>query len=382
MRIWLATVVFLAACGGSSGGNPDAAVAIDAIPDAGSTCPAPTALDPSAELTIAGEAAAAGMFDPSLVYPTGAAGGALAYSAVPDQETIRTHVAVSSDGGATWTRVAEANTPEAVAIAADASECAGGTCTGNLISEVPSLVYDADDPDVARRWKLFAHRYVVGPGVALHYGVGTIALQTAPAPDGPWTAPQKLIGWTGASAYSSTDVVANVTTLGGTAGDCLALTEPGALWLPGALDLAVGCIYLEGGAARIRIELLRSPDHGAHWASVGTLLRPADLATCSGATPQLNAPDLFVTGGHEYLAISPGDAQGYHGCLVVAIDDPATGHVARDAHGAPVVVRDLTASQFAGACTFADGAGGYLADVGFFQDARPFRIVRASSSSP
>ena len=382
MRAIVAILVACGACGGGSAGNSDAAshtdtaIAIDAaIPDAPS-CPALGAIDVAhaTEVTVNGDAPALGIFDPSLVYPGDASGGAMAYSAVPDQQTIRTHVAVSADHGATWTMVAEANTPEATALTTtDMTECPGGTCTGNLISEVSSLIYDADEPDAAKKWKLFAHRYLVGPNVALHYAYGTITLQTAAQPQGPWTAPQKLIGWTSPSPYSSTGVVVNATTLAGTTQDCRALTEPGAIWLPGAIDLAVGCVYLDGATPKIRIELLRSTTHGASWVSVGTLLRAADAA-CSGNPPNLNGADLYATNGTEYVVATPSDSTGYRGCMVFPIDDPSTGKIERDGQGRAVVAQDFTAGQFNGACTFADGANGMMLDVGFFQAAKPFRI--------
>ena len=383
MRAIVVICVACCACGGGTGGNSDAAGHADSaspidavIPDA-AFCPAIKAIDlaTATEVTVNGDAPAMGIFDPSLVYPADASGGAMAYSAVPDQQTIRTHLAVSADHGATWTYVGEANAPEAtMLVSTDATECPTGTCTGNLISEVSSLIYDADEPDAAKKWKLFAHRYLVGPNVALHYRYGTITLQTAAQPQGPWTAPQKLIGWTSPAPYSSTGVTVNATTLPGTTHDCLALTEPGAIWLPGAIDLAVGCVYLDG-TPKIRIELLRSTTHGASWTSVGTLLR-ADDAACSGNPPGLNGADLYATNGIEYVIATPSDQTGYRGCMTFPIDDPATGRVKRDGQGRAAVASELTAGQFDGACTFADGAGGTMLDVGFLQTARPFRIYR------
>jgi hypothetical protein len=245
---------------------------------------------------------------------------------------------------------------------------------------VSSLVFDADDPDASARWKLFSHRYLVGPNVALHYAIGTITLQTAAQPQGPWTAPQKLIGWTGSSPYSSTGVVANVSTMAGTASDCIALTEPAAIWLPGTLDLAVGCVY-DVAAPKIRIELLRSTTHGASWSSVSTLLTADDTA-CSGLPAGLNGADLFATGGTEYIVATPSDATGYRGCMVFTVDDIVAGTVKRDPQGKAIVDRAMAANQFDGACTFADGANGYALDIGFFGSARPFRIFHAGIPAP
>ncbi len=390
MRAIIIGLLSFTACGGGTAVLSDAPpsqdaahttdAALDAPPDA-PACPAIAPLDPThlSELTVTGDAPALGIFDPSIVYPAAAAGGAMAYSAVPDQRTIRTHIAVSPDHGATWTFVAEANAPEAATEPSPA--CGGTTCAGNLISEVTSLIFDADDPEPSKRWKLFAHRYLVGPNVELHYDIGTITLQTAAQPQGPWTAPQKLIGWTSSSSYSSTGVVANVSTLGGTATDCIALTEPGAIWLPGVIDLAVGCVYLDNNQPKVRVELLRSATHGATWSSVSTLLTAAD-ATCGGAQPGLNGADLFAVNGTEYVVATPSDATGYRGCLVFPIADVGAGTVERDAHGLAVVDRAFSASQFNGACTFADGAGGYALDVGSFTASVPFHIYRAAIAVP
>lgn len=387
------------ATGSGSSADASADVAIDVRRDGTSDatsvveagCPAPSTFDPATanEILVAGDAPDAGIFDPSFVYPPDAASGAMAYSAVPDQSTIRTHVALSADHGATWTLAVEANMPEAATIPSTSqTECPGGSCSGNLISEVPSLVEDTDEPDATRRWKLFAHRYLAGPAGQLHYTIGTITIQTAPAPTGPWTAPQKLIGWSNPScSYSSTGVVANVNSFADTS-DCLALTEPGALWRPGAIDLAVGCLYATGSAVTSRIELLRSADHGASWQSVGTMLRPSD-ASCVAGTIGVNAADLFITAGREYLSATPGNGGaggGYEGCLVFPVPDPASGAVARDATGTAIVVRDIVPSppQFAGACTFAEGAGGYALDVGFLSPSvqRHFRIFRLGVQGP
>lgn len=348
-------------------------------------CPAPSTFDPATagEILVSGDSPDAGIFDPSFVYPADAGSGAMAYSAVPDQTTIRTHVAVSSDHGATWTLAVEANVPEATTIASsNQTECPGGSCSGNLISEVPSLVDDEDEPDPTRRWKLFAHRYLAGPAGQLHFTLGTIAMQTAPAPSGPWSAPQKLLGWSNpSSSYSSTGVVTNLSALASTH-DCLAVTEPGALWRPGTIDLAIGCLYPSGTSVTSRIELVRSTDHGASWQSVGTMLRPSD-ATCVPGTTGVNAADLFMAAGHEYLSATPGNGGaggGYEGCLVFPIPDPDAGAIARD------VVRTITPAppQFAGACTFAEGAGGYALDVGFLSPSveRRFRIFRPGVPGP
>jgi len=387
MRAVIAGLLSFAACGGGNAGNPDAPPVIDAqaidafVPQDAPFCPAIAALDPAqlSEVTVAGDAPALGIFDPSIVYPSDATGGVMAYSAVPSQQTIRTHIAGSTDHGATWTFAVEVNAPEAAT--EPSPNCGSTTCSGNLISEVTSLIYDVDDPDTTKRWKLFAHRYLVGPNVELHYEIGTITLQTAAQPQGPWTSPQKLIGWNSTSSYSSTGIVANASTMGGTTSDCLALTEPGAIWLPGVIDLSVGCVYLDGATPKLRVELLRSTTHGASWSSVSTLLTAADSA-CGTAQPGLNGADLFASNGTEYVAATPSDANGYRGCMVFTVDDIAAGKIKRDGQGRAIVDRAFSANQFNGACTFADGAAGYTLDIGFLATAKPFHIYRSGITTP
>ena len=71
-----------------------------------------TEVDPAStpELAIIGDPGSPlGIFDPSLVYPAGAPGGALSYSTVLTQEAVHTRIALSADAGATWTFLSDAN---------------------------------------------------------------------------------------------------------------------------------------------------------------------------------------------------------------------------------------------------------------------------------
>jgi len=354
--------------------------------------PAPDRVDPgtAGELVIAGDTGSTeGIFDPSPVYPTGATAGAMAYSTVPAQNVISTRIAVSSDHGATWQKVADANAPAPLTMQSTAPECQGGSCTGNLVHEVPSLVFDADDPDAQRRWKLFTASYLVVGADQLLYDHGVISLFTAPAPDGPWSAGEHLLGWSSRTPFSSTGVTQNLSSIPELA-DCVAFSEPGALALPGRIDLALGCVSVTGGA-KIRIALLRSTDHARSFSFVSTLLRGEDAACAGSAVPQLNAAHLFVAGGQQYVVASPAGTvppgfTGYRGCLVYRIDDPNSGHMERDSAGAPVVHRqlDTTDVRFNGACAFAERATslGYLLPTLYAGDARRFRILRTGVLAP
>lgn len=384
MRKIATVLVLLTACGDDGAAVPDArlldSATVDAaLPDAPG-CPTARAVTvaTASEVTIVNDVGSTfGIFDPSIVYPSGAPGGALAYSSVPAQNSIRTRIALSPDAGATWTFVAEANTPEAAVIASsNATDCPSGTCSGQLISEVPSLVLDPTEPVAAKRWKLFAHRYLVSGVNTLHYALGTMTIQTAPDPQGPWTAPEKLFGLNSPSAYTTQGARYNASTFAGMT-DCVVLTEPSAIVLPGALDLAMGCVYFDGATPRIRIVAARSTDHGQTWASLGRILGPGAADCLSGTTSNasINAPNLFVgPDGKEYLSVTSSDPD-YHGCAIYEVDDPGTAHVA----ARPVTLIVADTGQFSGACTWSAGGGGYQIDIGFLTTARPFRIFRAGA---
>lgn len=354
---------------------------------AAAACPAPTLLPvPGPDVTVLGDTGSTlGIFDPSTVYPAGAPGGAMAYSSVANQHSIRTRVALSNNLGASWTKVADLNTPEfAILFSNNPAECPIGFCLGWLISEVSSLIFDPSDPSPGARWKLYAHRYLSEANDRLHYALGTITVQTAPAPQGPWTAPRKLFGWPSSSSYSLDGAQVNIAQLPGLA-DCMALTEPSALWQPDRIDIAMGCVYPVGETFKIRVVLVRTRDHGATWTSVGTMLAPGAADCLPGTTPgaSVNAPDLFIgPDGRQYLSVTSSDPA-YHGCAVFRVDDPLTGHVERDASGAPRVLRTIApqTGQFAGACSWTPSTG-YQMSLGFFNTSRPFRITRASIPVP
>jgi hypothetical protein len=400
----LAISALWAACLPVDGGKPDndeasapvdvanSGTAVDAAAPAlrAASCPAPTRIaagNASLEVPILGDSGSTmGVFDPSVIYPAGAPGGAMAYTSVPNQHALRTRIALSNTNGALWIMVAEANAPELALIpSSDPAECPGGFCLGFLISEVPSLVYDASDPNAAARWKLFAHRYLAESNDRLHYTLGTITVQTAPEPHGPWTPPRKLFGVPSSSPYTLEGAQVNAATFPPMA-DCVALTEPSALWLPDRLDLAMGCVYPANGTFKIRIVLARTTDHGRTWTGVARMLEAGDADCLPGtiAGSSVNAPNLFLgPDGREYLSATSSDP-GYHGCAIYRVDSPLTGHIERLPSGAPRVLRVIAADtgQFSGACTWSAAGGGYFMDVGFLGAARPFRIYRAGAVAP
>lgn len=353
---------------------------------------------------------ARGLFDPSVVATGDAAAPALiSLSFVEATDNISAVVGgfVASSGA--WVHLARVN----AANRSGALPCAGGApCAGSVIHEVSSLVLDAYDPDASRACKLFAHSYIVTNGTELHYDWGRVSLWTAPRPEGPWSTEQPLLGWAGASPFSSAGVRQLLTDIPQLR-DCLLFTEPGALAVGGGggspaspplLLLALGCASpppAPGGVAPIRVSLLASADFGGSWAFASTLVDGAvDAAALGYDVPQLDAADLFIApavleeeeegvtregalssrrrlvapGYAIFVSVSPSATLwpgfvGYAGCLVLQLLPDASGVVRNATTGAPVVVRAVLPGgvAFAGACTAAysagAAAGGYMLPV-------------------
>lgn len=316
-----------------------------------------------------------GTFDPSV---RKASDGSLvmSYSSVNlARNRIHTRIAVSSDG-VTFKYAAMANRAvDSVDIAAtNDPDCPSGTCSGvNLVHETSALVEDSTDADPQGRWKIFTHRYVVleNPldpnSPVLRYAYGYIGLVAAPAPEGPWSTETPVIGWQSNAPISSTAPTV-VSALDGMQ-DCITLTEPSAIVdrSTGVLELAVGCVFLKDGVGAIRIELLRSADHGKTFTHAHRLLDASD-STCLGETePQMNAAHLFDRGGERYLIATPAGpvilpggiaSSGYRGCFVFRRTE--TG-IERDSAGAPVVYGRIDPKEgaFSGACSDIP-TGGYV----------------------
>jgi hypothetical protein len=381
-----------AATGGSAGTATGGTAGTGGSAGAGATCqasiPSPTVVDPksAAELTVVGDpGAAGGIFDPSLEYPLNALAGAISYSAYQAKNSVSTRIAVSSDAGATFSYVASPN--QAVDFNAPApinsTRCPEGQCIGRLIHETSSLIFDLEDPDATRRWKLFTFSYMVLTGDVLAPDLGYIGLFTAPDPVGPWKDEGKALGWKGESELSSKDAKTLVTGFPQMA-DCAAVAEPGALARQGGiLDLAVGCATAAG---TIRIELLRSLDFGKTFNYSARLLDEKD-ALCLGAkSPKLNAADLFIAQGKTWLSVTPEGPDGYRGCLIVELGAGGAG-VIRDGAGVPIAQRFLHSpdDRFTGACTYAEGATspGYLiSELVLESPPKVFRIFRSGEAAP
>lgn len=388
-------ILTLVACGSNGGGSSDASIGggdaprpADASIDA---APAVTDVDPmtAQPIVVAGTPAVnGGLSDVALSYPAGAASGVMTYTAVAYSQTavaLTTRLASSSDHGATWTYVTDVNHVAATSLQVnDMTECPSGSCPGFIINEVSTVIEDPSDPVASRHWKVFTHRYFVSTQTGtptIKYQYGHIAMYTAPAPAGPWSAPQPVLGWPSAAPFSSQGASELTTAIPGMT-DCVVLTEPSAMISGNQILLAVGCIALP---VSIRIELLSSSDHGATFTRVGTLVGANDSTALGGTAPRVNAAHLFEAGGVPYVLASPGDSSGaYLGCALLQLD--AQHAILRNADGTPHVVRYFEApgQPQSGACAFAEGAPatGFVMNLPTLTPVPLWRVYRTGVSAP
>ncbi|MGH7298080.1 MAG: hypothetical protein ACRELB_24280, partial [Polyangiaceae bacterium] len=373
--------------------------------DGGSSgCPAPAAggsptpvtVDPATTPRFAAggdEGSTYGVFDPSLVWPTGSVAGFVSYTSL-EASGLLTRIAATGDG-TSFGYVADANKDTDVSVATtDSSVCGAATCNGLLVHETSSLVYDGNDSDASRRFKLFDYSYVIVPGAQppAQHTWGYIGLYTAQAPGNGWSAGAKAVGWSSSADAVSSQGAATVLSTVAELQDCAAFTEPAAL-----VDAASGALYLALGCATgasSRVVLLKSGDHAATFTYAGLLLSAADGTSLGSTQPGVMPTDFFQDGGATYLIVSTLGTtptvqyapSGYTSCTTVLVDDLATAKVHRDAGGAPVIVRKLVApgGAFAGACAFKPQfAAGYLVpEVIASSPAMPDVVLRSGITCP
>ncbi len=280
-----------------------------------------------------------GTFDPSLAYDDKGIGW-LAFSAIHAPEFVETHIASSRDAGATWQVRAQVNRS-----AAGTAEVAGKATKGAWRYETPALLYDPGDrPD--RRWKLISHRYFTLPPYKpknRHFKLGWIAMQTAPAPDGPWSADRCLIG------IGIPDCAADPQTLHPNLSDAKVMIEPGAI-------VAGGMIYLSFEVSRSptglgdwqahRTVLLASADHGRNWRYVAAMITNPDAEALGYRV--LTGGNLARQDGRVFFLASPSGRRGlfrknrgHDGVLVFEFADLARGILRRDSAGRLIVRRTV-----------------------------------------
>lgn len=301
------------------------------------------------QLVIAGEKREKGNYDPSVAYTPDGSVGWLAFSSVTGNgnlikgkvslgEYVSTHLARTTDHGATWTFVKALNvSSDGICTLPDGKEL-----QGVWRYEVSSLVCDSTDPDPKRRWKLFVHRYFWARRGESRQTDAWIVLRTAADPAGAWSEEVPLFGAgkNPPAPYHKTQV--DVNALDASLKNTVVYTEPGALVQGGRLYLSLTALSprlgLDGVGVGYKIILLASDNHGLSWKFAGTLLTPDDANDFG--YEYFDGTDLAVDGGRVFLLSVPGSRsrQMHDGCVVFELGSLAKGQLKRDAAGHPVVV--------------------------------------------
>lgn len=309
-------------------------------------------------LTISGDNSPSGIFDPSVIRGTAAGELWMAYSSVNYYnnasaqlvQDVGIRIARSTDSGASFTYQTTIATPSDVTLAS----CGLANCQGRWVYETSFLIDDSTDPNPARRYKLFAHKYFLKPGnvPATLYHLGSIVMWTAPSPSGTWSSETSLLGWNLTPAE-----LAPLRVVNGLHADltpCLVVSEGSASVRGGSIDFAFACPYTSGSGNLQKIVMVRSADHANTFQYVSTLLTAADAAPI-GAN-YFTAPALLATAGTApVLLVTPTYGSVYTGCIAIPIADDVNGTLFR-VSGLPVGILytppQTTGAAISGACTY------------------------------
>ena len=315
-----------------------------------------------------------GIFDPSLLNVSGTIW--IAYSSVNYYQQagnrvqdVSTSLAYSNDGGANFTylkTIAAATGNVTVTPRGTVNPCGNITCTGRWVYEVPFLVDDRSDPDSAKRFKLFAHKYFLYPAAnpSTIYTIGAIVMWTAPSPESTWSNERIVLGWN--STPQELPTTNNVNTLNAALTECLTLSEGSATNYQSSLDFVFAC---SNGITQ-KIVLLRSTDHASTFKYVSTPLEAADAAGFNAdyfSAPSLlptesNAPVLMATpviNRAINIGGTPTTLSTYSGCVAFPIADEEAGTLFRSG-STPLSILQIPfiANHLNGACAWDGGVTG------------------------
>ena len=221
---------------------------------------------PYERIHIVGENAFNGVFDPSIEYDNKEVGW-MVYSSVNtpspgDNWVVQAEIAKSEDNGKTWTKVRSINPVEY-----DTVKISGIDSKGHWNKETNALLYDPEDPDTQKRWKLFSHR-IFSPenkkGNNPFYSV--ISYLTAPSPGGPWSKERYLFGSSKSQVPDLAEI--QVDKLDNELSGVIVVTEPGPIAYNGVIYISMNVF----SNTLKDVILLSSKNHGENWTYVDTTI--------------------------------------------------------------------------------------------------------------
>ena len=290
---------------------------------------------------------------------------------------VRTHLARSDDGGASFSFVEAVNQTTAL------THPDSGV-PGWAMHEVSTLLREAPD-NWQMLWLTYFEPYgEPPPDRSDFYYRRSVA-------DSPEDLGGSSAAWIRGNATSpSFGAQYNLSTIPQLS-DCVAFTEPALFSQGGVTYLATNCVVVQGGVRRDDLErlvLLRQEASG--YSYVGALLTGADAAGL-GATRIEQADIALSRTGHVLLVATPiqtGGTPEHLGCVAFEITDIATAQVRRDAGGQAVQLARITGDDDSigpGLCTYDPASQTGVLIVLHILNADPFDIefsLRATGVHP
>jgi len=255
---------------------------------------------------------------------------------------VRTHLARSDDGGASFSFVKSVNETAAL------NHPDSGT-PGWAIHEVSTLLREA--PDTWQMlWLTYFDPYGEPPPDRSDF---YYRRSVASSPEGLGPSAAWIRGNGTSPSFGAQYNLSTIPQLS----DCVAFTEPALFSQAGVMYLATNCVVFQDGVRHDELErlvLLRQEANG--YSYVGALLTSADAAYL-GATRIEQADIAYSRTGHVLLIATPIEAgtPEHLGCVVFEIADIAMAQVRRDTGGQAVQLARITgddASIGPGLCTY------------------------------
>ena len=293
------------------------------------------------KLVPAGDRVEWGIYDPSVAYSPDGRVGWLTYSSVtgshkPFGEYVHTHLARSTNGGASWQFVKVLNPSTDGTLKLPDTRSLSGVWRYEL-------VHDATEPDASRRWKLFVHCYFwASSNQQSMMTYGWIALRTASDPAGEWSAAVPLFGAGKSSPAPYHNALVDLNALDPSLKTSVAYSEPGVLAVDARLYLSITALQPRIGLTGIGVDhtvfLIASDNHGKSWRFIHTLLTPEDAKGVG--CEFFDGSSLAEEDGRFFLLVAPvvgKNPEVHHGTVAFEFTSLEEGRLWRDEKQEPVV---------------------------------------------